>query len=82
MSIQVDDYVFPREINWIQIIEDIKAEYGTYSCIAKALGVEWSTVQGWRQGCEPRFTNGSGLLMIHAKICGGKRTQQRIAEAA
>jgi hypothetical protein len=76
------DYVYPREINWVRIIEDIKKESGTYSIVCKALGTPWSTLQGWRQGAEPGFTAGTGILLVHSHVCGKEKTQRRIMDAA
>ncbi len=75
------DYVYPRKIDFVQIIEDIKDYAGTYSVISEVLGTGWSTLQRWRKGAEPGFTSGTGLLMVHAQICGPELTQQRVEEA-
>ena len=77
----VEDYIYPRVINWIRVIDDIREHGGTYSTICKILGLSWSTLQGWRTGCEPRHSTGSSLLLIHAKYCGTELTKQRVLEA-
>jgi hypothetical protein len=80
-SQEISEYVYYREIDWVQIIEDIKDHGCVYFDICRQLGVGWSTLQGWRKGSEPRFSTGSGLLMMHAKICGTRLTKQRVDEA-
>jgi len=78
---QIDDYVYPRIINWVQITRDI-AEHGlNYNGICTCLGATWSTVQRWRTGSEPSHSKGSALLLIHAKYCGAELTKQRVSEA-
>ena len=78
---EIDDYVYPRFINWIQVTKDI-AEHGlTYNGISQCMGVGYSTLQRWRTGSEPCHSSGSALLLIHAKYCGGELTKQRVAEA-
>jgi len=76
-----DDYFYPRIPDWPQVIEDIKESAGSYSVICKILGVGWPAVQGWRRGCEPRFSTGTGLLLVHSRYCGAEKTKQRVMEA-
>jgi len=78
---EIDDYVYPREIDWAQITLDISQHGMTYSGISKCLGVGWSTVQRWRKGAEPRTSFGNALLLVHARTCGGELTRQRVGEA-
>jgi len=75
------DYIYPREIDFVQVIEDIKQAAGSYSVVCRTLGIEWSTLQRWRKGSQPRFREGSGLLLMHAQQCGTEQTQQRVLEA-
>jgi hypothetical protein len=81
LSMDQGDYIYPREINWVQVIEDIRNATGSYSIICKKMGTGWSTLQRWRTGSEPRFADGSGLLLIHAQHCGQAQTKQRVMEA-
>lgn len=77
-----NEYIYPRVINWAQVVEDIKDNGLNYFGITRVLGVSWGCVQGWRtKGTEPRHSVGSSLLLIHAKVCGNTLTQQRINEA-
>ena len=75
------EYVYPRRVNWVQVIEDIYNAGINYNQISKQLGVGWSTVQGWRNGNEPRHSTGSSLLLIHTRACGSALTKQRVLEA-
>jgi hypothetical protein len=76
-----DDYIYPRVINWQKVILDIVNHGESYSDICRVLGVPWSTLQGWREGAEPRHSMGSGLLLVHAKYCGPELTNERVMEA-
>jgi len=80
-SIEVDDSVYTRVIDFPRVIEDIKASGPSYFDTCRMTGVGWSTLQGWRKGCEPRHSAGNSLLLVHAKHCGSTLTQQRIGEA-
>ena len=68
-------------IDWHQVIDDMGAKGVTRYQIAKRLGVQWSTVQSWRD-CKEDITYGSGraLLRLHAEICGAGMTMRRMAE--
>ena len=84
MSIQnseIGDYVYPRVINWGDIMEDIATNGMTYSDVSKCLGIAGATIQGWRTGSEPRHSSGGALLLVHARICGRELTKLRVAEA-
>jgi len=75
------EYVYPRVLNWSQIMHDIADNGCSYSEVSKILGVGWSTVQRWRTGSEPGHSIGTALLMIHAKYAGQDLTKQRVSEA-
>ena len=76
-----NEYIYPRVIDWNQVVEDIHAAGLNYFGITRVLGVSWGCLQGWRRGHEPRHSTGSSLLLIHAKLCGPDLTQQRVNEA-
>jgi hypothetical protein len=84
MSIQLQDtpieYVYPRVLNWAQIMRDIADNGLTYSSVSKTLGVGWSTVSRWRTGSEPQHSIGCAILLLHAKYCGQDLTRQRVSE--
>lgn len=75
------DYVYPAVINWRDVLNDLRdAGYSGYR-IAALLGKEWSTVQGWNEGKEPRHSSGVALLTLHTRYCGAQATQKRQSEA-
>ncbi len=74
-------YIYPRRVDFQQLIEDIVGTGMSYFGIARAMGVSWSTLQKWRKGSEPRHSTGSALLGLHRQICGTEINQQRITEA-
>lgn len=76
-----NEYLYERSIDWPQVIEDIRGNGLKYSDIGKILGVEWSTLQGWRSGCEPRYRSGANILLLHASQCGLELMKQRAMEA-
>jgi len=75
------EYVYPRQIDFTILIEDIVNKGLTYFEISRQLGISWSGLTAWRQGAEPRYSMGAGLITIHAKVCGTELTRQRIAES-
>ena len=76
-----DEYVYPRVIDWSQVMRDIADSGVNYNRVARILGVGWSTVQRWRTGSEPGHAIGSSILVIHARYCGAELTKQRVLEA-
>ena len=73
--------VYPKEIDWAVISDDIKGSGLCYFRQAIALGKEWSTLQKWRNGAQPRFCDGHALLMLHTKICGEELTKKRLGDS-
>ena len=75
------EYVYPRVLDWSNIMADIADNGCSYSDVSKILGVGWPTVQRWRTGSEPGHSKGTALLLIHARYCGQDLTKQRVSEA-
>lgn len=91
-TVSTTDYTFivdfeicpikPIEIYWPTIIRDL-ADHGLcYRQQANSIGCEWTTLQRWKNGSQPRFNNGHALLILHSKICGIALTQKRLEEFA
>lgn len=60
--------IFPTKTNWAKLLDELReAGYSGYY-VAKALGRNWDTVQGWREH-EPRHCDGEALKALHAKLC-------------
>jgi len=75
------DYVYPRQIDFRVIIDDIVKSGFSYFEISRQLGITWGGLSAWRKGAEPRYSMGAGLLMMHAKQCGTELTRQRVLES-
>lgn len=67
----------PPKVNWPQVFEDMKARGYAPSRVAITIGREWSTVQYWVKGNEPRHFDGEKILRLHATICGEDLNQRR-----
>lgn len=76
------DYIYPRTVDWVRVLEDLPEHGMTYSAACRQLGVAWSTLTKWRHGSEPGWSKGSAVLQLHAKVCGAELTKQRIQEAS
>lgn len=62
-----------RVIDWFQVITGLsRAGYSPQS-VADAIGVARTTLLGWKQGAEPRYTEGERLLAFWCQITGNKR---------
>lgn len=58
----------PERIDWFQVLVDLGRCGVPASSAAAAIGIPKSTVQGWKQGAEPKFTDGEKLLSLWAGI--------------
>ena len=76
--IQID--IYPRKVDWQQILNDMKQAGMAYSAQATALGKEWSTFQRWMEGSELKYGDGTALLRLHMAVCGESLTIQRLNE--
>lgn len=59
--------VFQERTDFGKILDEIvSAGYSVYY-VAKALGRNWDTVNGWREH-EPKHSDGEALKALHAKL--------------
>lgn len=75
-------YVYPAKVDWAQILHDLRIANLTGYQVALMLGMEWSTVQRWQEGSEPRHSTGVALLELHRLYCSPAATQKRQSEAS
>lgn len=62
-------------VDWFQVITGLsRAGYSPQS-VADAIHVARSTLLGWKQGAEPRFSEGERLLAFWAQATGGDRAK-------
>lgn len=72
--------VYPAEVNWALLIDDITRHGIVPAQQAAMLGKGWSTLQRWLHGSEPRFAHGHQLLALHQKVCGPDLTIRRFEQ--
>lgn len=59
--------VFVERTDWGKLLDELRdAGYSGYY-VAKALGRNWDTVQGWRKH-EPKHSDGEALRKLHSKL--------------
>lgn len=60
--------IYVESENWGRILDELRDAGMSGYAVAKALGRNWDTVQGWRKH-EPRHCDGEALKALHAKHC-------------
>lgn len=73
--------VLRHRVDWRAVLEDLRGCECSGYRLAALLGIEWSTVQRWLQGSEPRHSYGVAILEVHTRFCGAAMSQQRLCEA-
>lgn len=62
-------------VDWFQVITSIlRAGYSIQST-AEAISVPRSTLIGWKQGAEPRYTEGERLVSFWSQVTGRDRSK-------
>lgn len=62
-----------RSIDWFQVINEISRAGLPMQSIAESIGVARTTLIGWKQGAEPRHSEGDRLLTFWTKVTGHDR---------
>lgn len=57
-------------VNWFLVIVELCRRGYTHMTVAAAVGVPKSTVQGWKQGAEPRHSDGERMVMLWCQVTG------------
>lgn len=75
-------YVYAPNVDWQQILNDLRDHGCTGYRVAKVLGCSWSAVQNWRDNpdAEPGYGLGRALLRLHSAFCGAAMTTRRCME--
>ncbi|MPS36016.1 hypothetical protein [Stenotrophomonas acidaminiphila] len=60
----------PERVDWFQVLVDLGRCGVPASSAAAAIGIPKSTVQGWKQGAEPKFADGEKLVALWVGITG------------
>lgn len=76
-----DILVLRQRVRWTDVMADLNAAGVSGYRVANLLACEWSTVQRWMQGSEPRHSYGAALLELHTRYCGACATQQRLKDS-
>jgi len=71
----IDTIVHPDEkIDWFRLIVELCTVHGyTHALIAMSVGAGKSTVQGWKQGANPRWDEGERLIALWVMVTGNGR---------
>lgn len=62
-----------RSIDWFQVIIEISRSGLSMQAIAETIGVARTTLIGWKQGSEPRHSEGDRLLTFWTSATGHDR---------
>jgi hypothetical protein len=62
-----------RSIDWFQVITEISRAGHPMQAIAQSIGVARTTLLGWKQGAEPRHSEGDRLLTLWTCMTGRDR---------
>ena len=64
-----EDYIYPEEINWCEIFDDLEKNDIRPCHITELIGITGSSLQKNRQGSEPRYSVGKAILTLHSRYC-------------
>jgi len=64
-----DDYVYPEQVSWGQIFDDLKHNDVRPGKIADLIGIPRSSLQRLMAGVEPRHAIGESILELHTRYC-------------
>lgn len=62
-------------IDWFRVLDDLRRHGLPNAQVAKRIGVPTTTLLGWKQGAEPKHTDGELLLDLWVGITGSNRHQ-------
>ena len=63
----------PKRIDWFRVITAVLRKGYSLQSAADEIGVARTTLIGWRQGAEPRYSEGERLVLLWCKITGEGR---------
>ena len=68
--------VYPVEIDWKRLFEELRRFGWTPYKVALTLCVDPPLTYGWAQGKEPRHAYGAALLVLHRTVCGDEYSRK------
>lgn len=78
---KLSDFVYPKKLPWEEIFHDLN-RHGVSAYQASILiGENWSSLQRWQRGTEPKYSVGVSILTLHTIHCGEELTEKRVIEA-
>lgn len=69
-------------LDWFQVISDLSRHGFTAKAIADRIDVPKSTLLGWKQGAEPRYSEGRRLIEFWCDITGKPEAQLPLVDAS
>lgn len=63
----------PKRIDWFKVITEVLRGGYSIQAAADEIGVARTTLIGWKQGAEPRYSEGERLVLLWCKISGEGR---------
>ncbi|WP_431742387.1 hypothetical protein [Pseudomonas sp.] len=64
----------PRRIDWFRVITAVLRSGYSIQSAADAIGVARTTLIGWKQGAEPRYSEGERLVLLWCQVTGLERS--------
>lgn len=61
------------QIDWFQVITVLLRQGHSLASVAAHVSVPKSTLIGWKQGAEPRYSEGERLLSFWCQVTGNDR---------
>lgn len=62
-----------QRIDWFRVITAVLRSGYSLQSAADEIGIARTTLIGWRQGAEPRYSEGERLVLLWCKITGESR---------
>ncbi len=58
----------PKRIDWFRVITDVLRSGYSIQGAADEIGVARTTLIGWKQGAEPRYSEGDQLVLLWCRV--------------
>lgn len=71
-----------KHLDWFQVISELRRHGYSAKAIADRVGVPKSTLLGWKQGAEPRYSEGRRLIEFWCEITGKAETKLPLVDAS
>lgn len=63
----------PQRIDWFRVITTVLRSGYSIQALADEIGIARTTLIGWRQGAEPRYSEGERLVLLWGQVTGESR---------